>query len=523
MLRCLVVSLRFKTQFVHEPQLVFGERREEKDPKIGLARYGPFRYQDEDNPLESVRLGIISNRKGISLTEDVLELLRNKIPSHHEQNQWLFPSYPGMMKETNFKCSIQASIIWQVVLSDDFDLKKITSASLTNANERIAYGVNLFADKVREIGENDDPPNVVICTLPKIVETYCGISEKTRGAKSVRPTQVEINLQRMKEEGQKFLTEWGATISKEEEEQEKSFDFRNALKGKVMEFGIPIQILHETTCEQILNYGSTQKHTTQDPCSFAWNLSTAIFYKANGKPWRLAKLPMDTCYVGVSFFRDKLHPTKDIQISMAQIFTHTGEGLVLRGTEVEIDEHTKQPYLKKDQAKTLLTNAIKRYIEKTKQNPARVVIHKTSEFLEDERVGFDEAMLEVGTQRKDYVTIRKTYSGINFMRVGKFPPLRGTIINLDSKRFLLYTSGYTPRIRTYPGHSIPNPLFIIHMGDSKKEDLAAEILGLTKLNWNTASFSTHLPITIKFATEVGKILSELPPEKLTKDHYRFFM
>jgi len=64
---------------------------------------------------------------------------------------------------------------------------------------------------------------------------------------------------------------------------------------------------------------------------------------------------------------------------------------------------------------------------------------------------------------------------------------------------------------------------IKHRGDSTREDLSAEILGLTKLNWNTASFSTYLPITIKFATEVGKILSELPPEKLTKDHYRFFM
>ena len=54
-------------------------------------------------------------------------------------------------------------------------------------------------------------------------------------------------------------------------------------------------------------------------------------------------------------------------------------------------------------------------------------------------------------------------------------------------------------------------------------ELASEILGLTKLNWNTASFSTYLPITIKFANEVSKILSELPPEKVTKDHYRFFM
>ncbi len=312
-------------------------------------------------------------------------------------------------------------------------------------------------------------------------------------------------------------------LSSNEEERDKSFDFRNALKGKIMQFDIPIQILRETTCEHMLNYGSISRPVMQDPCAFAWNTSTALFYKASGKPWRLAKLPQDTCYVGVSFFRDKLHLTKDVQISMAQIFTHTGEGLVLRGKEVDIDEHTKQPYLKKEQAKDLLSRAINKYKEKVNQNPGRVVIHKTTEFLSDEKLGFNEAILENETCHKDFVTIKSDHGGINFMRVGKFPPLRGTIIHLGDDRFLLYSSGYTPRIRTYPGHSILNPLKIHHEGDSTAQEIAREILGLTKLNWNTTSFATSLPITIKFASEVGKILSELSDNKIKKDHYRFFM
>lgn len=312
-------------------------------------------------------------------------------------------------------------------------------------------------------------------------------------------------------------------LSSNEEERDKSFDFRNALKGKIMQFDIPIQILRETTCEHMLSYGSISRPVMQDPCAFAWNISTALFYKANGKPWRLAKLPQDTCYVGVSFFRYKLHPTKDVQISMAQIFTHTGEGLVLRGKEVDIDEHTKQPYLKKEQAKDLLSRAINKYKEKVNQNPGRVVIHKTTELLSDEKLGFNEAILENETCHKDFVTIKSDHGGINFMRVGKFPLLRGTIIHLGDDRFLLYSSGYTPRIRTYPGHSILNLLKIHHEGDSIAQEIAREILGLTKLNWNTTSFATSLPITIKFASEVGKILSELPDNKIKKDHYRFFM
>ncbi len=513
----------FSTEFVREPQLVFGGRNEEQDPKIGLSRYGPFRYEDEDFPLESIRIGIIGNRSGISLTLDILDLIKNKIPTYHDGNKWLFPDYAGLTKDSSFRCNIHTSKIWQEQISDDFELNKITSTELANPNERIAYGANLFAEKMKKISQNDDKPNVVICTLPKIVETYCGISEKTRGAKTARATEAEIKLQKMKDAGQRFLSEWGVNLSNEEEDQDKSFDFRHALKGKIMQFDIPIQILHETTCDHMLKYDSISKHVMQDPCAFAWNLSTALFYKANGKPWRLAKLPQDTCYVGVSFFRDKLHPTKDIQISMAQIFTHTGEGLVLRGKEVDVDEHTKQAYLKKVQAKDLLSRAINKYREKVGQNPGRVVVHKTTEFLPDEKLGFNEAILGNETYRKDFVTVKSDHSEVNFMRVGKFPPLRGTIIHLDDDKFLLYSSGYTPRIRTYPGHSIPNPLRIHHEGDSTSQEIAREILGLTKLNWNTTSFSTSLPITIKFASEVGKILSELPDNKTKKDHYRFFM
>lgn len=227
--------------------------------------------------------------------------------------------------------------------------------------------------------------------------------------------------------------------------------------------------------------------------------------------------------MGVSFFVDKLHPKLEKQISMAQVFTHNGEGLVLRGTEVEIDEHTKEPYLKEEQAKNLLRDAIAKYTVKANRKPARVVIHKTSDFSEGEQKGFNEAIYSQGSTIKDFVTIPIRSSGINFFRMGKYPVLRGTLIDLDDNHFLLYTTGYSPRIRTYAGFRIPNPLRLTHRGDSGREEIAQEILGLSKLNWNTTAFATFLPITISFAKEVGNILSELPIESPVQDHYKFFM
>ena len=108
--------------------------------------------------------------------------------------------------------------------------------------------------------------------------------------------------------------------------------------------------------------------------------------------------------------------------------------------------------------------------------------------------GFSKA---IGEAKRDFVTLSQR-KGIRFMRGGNYPVLRGTLISLTEDQHLLFTSGYTPRIRTYPGHSVPQPLFITHIGDSEIKDICEEILGLTKLNWNTTSFSTYLPITLAF-------------------------
>ena len=507
----------FSTEYVVEPVLIFGGGGEEKDPKKGLKRSGRFTYSGEEASLHKIRIGIIGNRLGIDMTKDILDMLKKEIRTHHDRNEWLFPSYPGMNNKSKLNCTIATPDIMVAQISD-LQLKKITGKRFSGARARIAFGVDLFAKKVQELVMDDDKPDVIICTLPKIVEINCGISEKTREAKAM--TWLDRKVGKLRTRGQTFLTD---PEFMPDYEESVSFDFRNSLKGKVLKSGVPIQILQESTCDEILHYAERGRHKSQDPCSFAWNFGTALLYKSNGRPWRLAKLAQDTCYVGVSFFRDKLNPRKDMQTSMAQMFLHTGEGLVLRGGDVDSDEHTRMPYLKRDQASSLLSRAIDLYKKKAGHVPGRVVVHKTTELTPDERDGFNAAILQKDIFRRDLVTVSYDRLGLNFMRTGQFPPLRGTMIHLGTYNFLLYSSGFTTQVRTYPGHSIPTPLNIRHEGDSDSMTIAREILGLTKLNWNTASFSTALPITIKFATEVGKVLSELPDKEMPEASYRFFM
>ena len=43
--------------------------------------------------------------------------------------------------------------------------------------------------------------------------------------------------------------------------------------------------------------------------------------------------------------------------------------------------------------------------------------------------------------------------------------------------------------------------------------VAADVLGLTRMNWNTARDTSGLPITMRFAREVGGIMAEVGPNE----------
>ena len=506
---------KIRASYIEEPDLVFGHRGEEKDPKLGLKHFGPYFSPSERVPSPmQVRVGIIGSGTTITLTKRILKLLGNEIKTD-EANRWLYPDFPGFRLDNNIQCSFVLSDTWNATITNS-EIKHILE--IADANERIAAASDLFVEKIEKITLEDSLPQVIICSLPLDIEIFCGISEKTRGAKRPKFTALEKTIAELKKKGQTFLLQWSVDVDIERK-RDISYDLRNALKGKVMKFNLPTQILRETTARAILEYPNSTYKIGQGPATFAWNLSTGLYYKAHGRPWRLAKLTFGTCYVGVSFYRNLLNPNLNLETSMAQVFTHSGEGFVLRGSDVTVDKYTREAHLTTTQAYDLLADSIKKYTEKVGNPPNRVVIHKTSLFSEEEELGFDEA---IGELPKDYVTISKNVD-LRILRTGKYPVLRGTLISLTSSQHLLYTTGFTPRIRTYPGLRIPRPLRITHHGDSEIRLICSEILGLTKLNWNTTAFSTQLPITLEFAQRVGKVLSELSADIKLQDHYRFYM
>ena len=89
---------------------------------------------------------------------------------------------------------------------------------------------------------------------------------------------------------------------------------------------------------------------------------------------------------------------------------------------------------------------------------------------------------------------------------------------------LLYTTGFVPCLNTYPHGHVPSPLMVFeHFGDSDVGDLLDEILALTKVNWNAASFAGLLPITLRFSQVVGEIMTEIPLERAPLPQFKFYM
>jgi argonaute-like protein implicated in RNA metabolism and viral defense len=151
--------------------------------------------------------------------------------------------------------------------------------------------------------------------------------------------------------------------------------------------------------------------------------------------------------------------------------------------------------------------------------PSRIVLHKSSRFTDQELRGFKDGCGTV--PHTDFVTLG--WRGIQFHRPGIYPPLRGMYVKFDDRNFLLYTVGYVPFLRTYPGAATPQPIEILeHHGDSAWDVVLREVLALTKMNWNTADFSCAKPMTLAFAQRVGQILAEIKAGD-PRPEYRFYM
>lgn len=507
-------SVKLDAWHVPEPLLVFGDGKTFIDPKVGLTLYGPLKASEATITAPgTIKVGVVGS--GETIAQANLWLERISVgPVTTSSDPFQTPSFPGFRQV--FGC--------EIVKSDEYNdtISKQEVGSLLRLptfEDRVERAVELFVQALQNVSSGSFRPDVVLCALPEEVVNYCvvkrGAFGKTRGRLPAGLAELVNKLREHKKTHQTFLDNF--------EEQAnriiaaafpQTTNFWRSLKAQAMQIPMPTQIMWPRTLAQ-------SGLARQDDASVAWNASVGLYYKGSGFPWTMTRMQVGTCYVGISFFQDPTDPETHMRTSLAQIFTYTGEGLVLRGDTFEWNTALgRSPHLSENGAEGLLSSALALYKKRMdNQLPARVVVHKSSEYWDEERRGLQQALKAV--PRHDLISFGDKH--IRLFRFGKYPPLRGTAVKLAKGNYLLYTRGYVPYLQTYPGARAPWPLDITHEGDSPPDTVLAEILALSKMNWNSAEFSLADPITLLFSDRVGEVMSHIPSDKEPRHEYLYYM
>lgn len=508
----------FESGLITEPHLLFGGGHAHVDPKTGLGLYGPYTIADQPRPsLSSIVLGFVGPAGMVADTVEWTHSLRAPVLNDGSQ-PFLYPSFPGFNSAHPFSCDLVIGDTWR----ETVDTALNEALRKPQFYERISAVIDAYIAGIEVLSERDPIPQVILCCVPQEVIDLCTVQVTKAGEiKRIKRTAAEKKAVNATRHGQQFLFPELDPEATLEDLPWSHENLRRGLKARCMRFGIPTQVVWPRTISTAVT--RTGKLAAQDPATKAWNFTAALYHKAGGIPWRLAEVEQGVCYVGVAFYRELGERGRALRTAMAQAFTSSGDGYVIRGNTFEWDpEHEgRSPHLDADSALSLMRQVLDLYRRQNRgANPRRLVIHKSSRYSADEVAGFRRGL--EGVARVDLIAFG--YRDIQFFRSGSYPPLRGTYVRFSHTNQLLYTMGYVPYLRTYPGARVPHPLEILeHHGDSSWDSNLREILALTKMNWNSADLAGSLPVTLAFARKVGQVLAEMPPGMAPREEFRFYM
>jgi SIR2-like domain len=452
---------------IEEPELVFSNRAgtgtsKDTHPVRGILNNRPF-----DFPLtmqgfgSEVRMGIVCPKAETRLLQSFLDNLGRHINPTQQEGDYL-PPFPGF---------------------------------------RNAFGLDLVVAEPGSRGWITCPEPEGPDDRSKTVETGRAINRSIEALQaSFSPNVVLI-----------FFPDRWASYRSFDTDAER-FNVHDFVKASSVQKGIGTQFLDQSTLEDKLQ------------CRVWWWLSLAFYVKALRTPWLLNDLERDTAYVGLGMSYDlSQEQGKKVVMGCSHIYSSQGEGLQYRLSQVENPVfYGKNPFLSRDDARRVGEQIRELFFESRSILPRRVVIHKRTRFTKDEQVGLKEGlsgvlqidMLEI-TIDEALRYIASTVDSHGGLHEDNYPVSRGSVVRLDDFTALIWVHGVTFAVnnsrRYYQGkRRIPAPLCVRrHSGQSDIRDLSAEILGLSKMNWNTFDLYTKLPATVQSSNEIARIGSLL--------------
>lgn len=271
-----------------------------------------------------------------------------------------------------------------------------------------------------------------------------------------------------------------------------------------------------------------------------WWLSLALFVKSMRTPWTLSDLDADTAYAGIGYsVKKEANGKTNIVVGCSHIYNSKGQGLRYKLSKIDnpILDRKNNPYLSYEEAYKLGINVQELFVKSMDRLPQRVVVHKRTPFKEEEIKGITDALSHAGIKNIDLITITMEdsikcidqYLNNGYPVNASFPVMRGICFPVSQYECLLWTHGTIDSVRQdrnyFPGgRGIPSPLRIAkYHGNGSMQTIVKEILGFTKMNWNSFNFYTKFPATIDTSStlaQVGQLLGHY--DGRTYD-YRYFI
>ena len=492
-----------------EPELEFRYGQRMIHPRDGLATFGP---SDTDSPSQPGKLSYIAigTDEGINQFKKWADAMNRPAILAPKGNSRLWSAFPGF--EAAF-CSQWSS---EPIKSYRIDRTRLIEASRhPDRYQRVFQVVNFYLEEIKKASKLDENIGIAICVIPEEIRQNC--RPESRVADPIGQPVSSKTIKSRREGQLELLNDF------DQEQYQLSPDFRRQLKARSMQYEIPLQILRESTL-RLTNHKVFGERELTPLSDRMWNISTALYYKCGGKPWKLVTARDGVCYIGIAFRKTDTYEKGKNACCAAQMFLDTGDGIVFLGEYGPwYSSEKKQFHLSESAAYKLLDGVLKTYKDLEGKQLNEVFLHSRSTISNEEFSGYQKACPK-GTKLVGVrVRVDRRHTPLLF-RTGSRPALRGTFWKLNNQVGLLWGSGFKPRLATYDGAEVPVPLRIdIQHGEAPIERVAQDIFGLTKLNYNTCKLGESQPVTVRFSDAVGEILISNPTVSDRKPQFKFYI
>lgn len=486
-----------------EPKLLFNYGQAMEDPRDGLALFGPL----DKGMTIGIRAGVIGTADGIQRYKRWVEKISH--PLYDKAHGRSRPAYLGF--ETIFRIPWSPKPAIEIEVPEDEILK---SVRLDDKYQRVYNTVNIYALRIIEaLHQEEQPVDIWFVIIPDDVHKYCRPLSQVEFAERISASykMSAKSAQSMQRQPSLFPNE-----NLQAKPYQYEVNFHNQLKARLLEHKALTQVIRESTIapDDFLDHrGKAPRGLNDLLASTAWNLTTAIYYKIGGRPWKIDGIREGVCYLGIVFKQTTTDPRSKNACCAAQMFLDSGDGIVFRGDVGPwYNPEDGNYHLRPKAATELIKIALETYRKNNNNKaPSELFIHGRVSFNDDEWIGFSEA---VGKETNLVGVKIRDASDIKLFRKEDMPVIRGVAYLRSKRSSYLWSRGFIPRLQTYPGLEVPNPLEVeICKGHAEMRTVLSDILALTKLNYNACIYGDGVPVTLKFADAVGEILTAGPVPK----------